>query len=148
MCQLFIFTSLTTCKRSKDCLTLEGQRGSSSLSSLTTWSTAASVAVIGTSLWIKYNIFSVRPSDSNFKLFKPFSSNRIIFSTFWFEFGSRSLYSPRPIQPNHCKPIQSGSTNFGLISEITLIKKKSKFSGNIRKFKWDQLQSHIWGRAS
>jgi hypothetical protein len=27
--------------------------------------------------------------------------------------------------------------------EPTLIKKKSKFSSNIRKFRWDQLKSHI-----
>ncbi len=30
----------------------------------------------------------------------------------------------------------------------TLIKKKAKFSSDIRKFRWEQLQSHIWGRAS
>ncbi len=29
-----------------------------------------------------------------------------------------------------------------------LIKKKTKFSSYIRKFRWDQLQSHIWGRTS
>ncbi len=30
----------------------------------------------------------------------------------------------------------------------TLMKKKIKFSSYIRKFRWDQVQSHIWGRAS
>ncbi len=27
------------------------------------------------------------------------------------------------------------------------INKKTKFSSYIRKFRWDQVQSHIWGRA-
>ncbi len=33
-------------------------------------------------------------------------------------------------------------------SDITLIKKKNKFSWYIRKFWMEQLQSHMWGRAS
>jgi hypothetical protein len=31
---------------------------------------------------------------------------------------------------------------------IALIKKKTKFSSSRRKFRWDRLQNHIWGRAS
>ncbi len=32
--------------------------------------------------------------------------------------------------------------------DTTLIKRKTKFSSYIRKFRWDRVQSHIWGRAS
>ncbi len=35
-----------------------------------------------------------------------------------------------------------------IFSQPTLTKKKRKFSSYIRKFRWERLQSHIWGRAS
>ncbi len=40
------------------------------------------------------------------------------------------------------------TTQKGNDSVLALIKKETKFSSYIRKFRWDQLQSHIWGRSS
>jgi hypothetical protein len=42
----------------------------------------------------------------------------------------------------------TGTQELTHVATITLIKKKRKFSSNIRKFRVEQLQSHIRGRAS
>jgi hypothetical protein len=39
-------------------------------------------------------------------------------------------------------------SNFTKLTGPTLIKKKTKFSSYLRKFRWDQVQSHVLGRAS
>ncbi len=140
MYDLFIFTSLATCKRSKDCLTLEGQRGSSSLSSLTTWSTAASVAVIGTSLWIKIKHIFILFRETRVAVTSSLLSLSHFQATVLY-FQHFDLSSDPDLYTHH------GLSN--RTSENSPIKKKSKFSSNIRiQFKWDQLQSHICGWAS
>ncbi len=40
------------------------------------------------------------------------------------------------------------STSTVIYFKAALIKKKTKFSSYIRKFRWDRVQSHIWGRTS
>ncbi len=65
---------------------------------------------------------------------------------------------PKPPSPQTNLQNQSSKDDFALVSLFlkdlpctglhTDKKKKTKFSSYIRKFRWDRVQSHIWGRAS
>ncbi len=55
------------------------------------------------------------------------------------------LISSHPPQQMRPQGTWACSWRRGLISQI---KKKTKFSSYIRKFRWQRLQSHIWGRPS
>ncbi len=55
--------------------------------------------------------------------------------------GGGYMFGPPPYVPPPSVPLWS-------LEVSTLIKKKIKFSSYIRKFRVEQLQSHIWGRAS
>jgi hypothetical protein len=49
----------------------------------------------------------------------------------------------------YCDGSCKGSAVLPALSPVSYTdKKKRKVSSNIRKFSWDRLQSHIWGRAS
>ncbi len=56
----------------------------------------------------------------------------------WFIF----ICPPGGFPPINVKPASRD------VQYYTLIKNKTKFASYIRKFRWDRVHSHVWGRAS
>ncbi len=70
----------------------------------------------------------------------------------WF-FTVQKWSNPRNLAPGSVQFKHLGHTKINFMclrlrTARTLIKKKTKLSSSIRKFRWDRVESHIWGRAS